>query len=168
MYCRDDSMTCVGDRRALFLSDEDLVVLVCIPAVREDRVRRGLGRLRDLELIARQNAVGARLGRVLAAAFSWRAARTMQIPAGVGARLPILGVRVALGDLVARVRVHAIAAEQAPLEALLEGLVVGDGRFVDRRRHGAHEALVVAQSELWDSTVVRETHQATSITSPAL
>ena len=29
--------------------DEDLVVLVGVPAVREDRVRRGLGRLGDLE-----------------------------------------------------------------------------------------------------------------------
>ena len=73
----------------------------------------------------------------------------------VGARLPVLGVGVALGDLVARVRVHAVATEQAPLEALLEGLVVGDGGLVAWRRHCAYQALVIAQSELWYAAVVR-------------
>ena len=73
----------------------------------------------------------------------------------VGARLPVLGVGVALGDLVARVRVDAVAAEQAPLEALLEGLVVGDGRFVAWRRDCAYQALVVAQAKLRHAAVVR-------------
>ena len=73
----------------------------------------------------------------------------------VGARLPVLGVGVALGDLVARVRVHAVATEQAPLEALLEGLVVGDGGLVAWRRHRAHEAFVVAEAKLRHSAVVR-------------
>ena len=79
----------------------------------------------------------------------------MQILALVGARLPVLGVGVALGDLVARVRVDAVAAEQAPLEALLEGLVVGDGRFVAWRRDCAYQALVVAQAKLRHAAVVR-------------
>ena len=79
----------------------------------------------------------------------------MEVLALVGARLPVRGVGVALGDLVARVRVHAVAAEQAPLEALLEGLVVGDCGRVSWRRDGADEALVIAQSELWHAAVVR-------------
>ena len=62
--------------------------------------------------------MGARLGRVLAAALAGSAARAVQIFPGIGARLPVLGVGVALGDLVARVRIDAVAAEQAPLEAL--------------------------------------------------
>ena len=41
------------------------------------------------------------------------------------------------------------------MEALFQGLVVGDGGLVARSRHRAHEALVIAQSELRDSTVVR-------------
>ena len=79
----------------------------------------------------------------------------MKVLALVGARLPVLGVGVALGDLVARVRVHAIASKQAPLEALFKGLVVGDGGLVSRSRHRAHEALVIAQSELRHAAVVR-------------
>ena len=99
--------------------------------------------------------MGARLGRVLAAALAGRAAGAMQVLALVGARLPVLGVTVALGYLVARVRLQAVAAEQAPLEALLEGLVVRDGGLVAWRRDCAYQALVIAQSELWHAAVVR-------------
>ena len=87
--------------------------------------------------------MGARLGRVLAAPLARRAAGAVKVLALVGACLPVLCVGVALGDLVARVRLDAVAAEQAPLEALLEGLVVGDGGLVAWRRHRAHEAFVV-------------------------
>ena len=62
--------------------------------------------------------------------------QAMEVLALVGARLPVRGVRVALRDLVARVRLHAVAAEQAPLEALLEGLVVRERRLVPGSRHG--------------------------------
>ena len=118
-------------------------------------MRRGLGRLWDFELVARQDSMGARLGRVLATALARRTAGAVQILPGVVARLPVLGVGVAFRDLIARVRLHAVAAEQTPLEALFQGLVVGDGRFVARRRHRAHEALVIAQSELRHASVVR-------------
>ena len=79
----------------------------------------------------------------------------MEVLSLVGARLPVSRVRVALRDLIARVRVDAVATEQAPLEALLEGLVVGDGGLVAWRRDCAYQALVVAQAKLRHAAVVR-------------
>ena len=80
--------------------------------------------------------MGARLGRVLAAALARSASGAVQVLPGVGARLPVLGVGVAFRDLVARVRVEPVAAEKTPLEALLKGLVVRERRLVPGSHHG--------------------------------
>mmetsp|Transcript_1242 Transcript_1242/g.2803 ORF Transcript_1242/g.2803 Transcript_1242/m.2803 type:complete len:563 (+) Transcript_1242:70-1758(+) len=133
----------VGATRKRFL------VHVAVPAPRH----HGVGRLRevlgDLERVARERPVRARLRRVAALVAVLRAERVL---AGL-ARLP-LGIGVAVPDLRARGAVDAVAAQQTVLEALLDLLVFFERRDVAGRRELGDEGRVRAEPELRDSPVV--------------
>mmetsp|Transcript_2249 Transcript_2249/g.6239 ORF Transcript_2249/g.6239 Transcript_2249/m.6239 type:complete len:524 (+) Transcript_2249:530-2101(+) len=118
--------------------DEDLVVLVRVPPVRENGVLRGREGLGDLELVAGHEPVVARLLRVDARpvlALGRFLVPAVQELAGIGAGAPVFSVGVADLDLGAVLTGDVVAPQKTALEALLERLEVREARRLVGRRH---------------------------------